>query len=212
MIFHEVQFPTSISFGSSGGPERRTEIVVLGSGHEERNTRWADSRRNYNAGFGIKNLDDLHSTISFFEERRGKLYGFRWKDHVDHKSCPPLQNTSAGDQHIATADGSEVNFQLQKQYGQNHSPYHRIINKPVVGSLLLSVDDVIKTETVDFEIDYTTGQITFLAGAIPNAGQEIKAGFEFDVPVRFDTDELKVNLSQFNAGDIPNIPIIEVRL
>jgi uncharacterized protein (TIGR02217 family) len=80
MAFHEVRFPTRISLGASGGPERRTEIVVLGSGGEERNSRWADSKRSYNAGYGIKSVDDLHAVIAFFEERRGRLHGFRWKD------------------------------------------------------------------------------------------------------------------------------------
>ncbi len=85
--FHEVRFPTAIALGASGGPERKTDIVALGSGYEERNSRWADSRRRYNAGYGVKSLDDLHQVIAFFEERRGRLYGFRWKDRADWKSC-----------------------------------------------------------------------------------------------------------------------------
>jgi len=81
--YHEVRFPTGVAMGSSGGPQRRTEIVTLGSGFEQRNARWQNSRRHYEAGYGVKNLDDLYAIISFFEERRGALFGFRFKDSLD---------------------------------------------------------------------------------------------------------------------------------
>ena len=140
MNFHEIRFPTAISRNAQGGPERRTDVVVLGSGFEERNSRWADSRRAYNAGYSVKSIDDLNAVIEFFEERRGRLYGFRWKDHADFKSC------------------------------------------------------------------------LFKPAHIPLAGQSVAAGFEFDVPVRFDTDKLEVNLQGFRHGAIPNIALVEVRL
>jgi uncharacterized protein (TIGR02217 family) len=117
MAFHEVRFPTRISLGASGGPERRTEIVVLGSGGEERNSRWADSKRSYNAGYGIKSVDDLHAVIAFFEERRGRLHGFRWKDWSDYKSCAPTATPQASDQQIGVGNGATAAFQLIKTYG-----------------------------------------------------------------------------------------------
>lgn len=212
MTFHEVRFPTAISFGSSGGPERRTEIVVLGSGHEERNTRWADSRRHFDAGYGVKSLDDLHEVISFFEERRGKLYGFRWKDHSDHQSSLPLQDITAQDQLLGIGNGGQSEFQLLKTYGETFAPYSREITKPVEGSVLVSIDSNLQIENTDYTIDHTTGIVTFLSGSIPTNGVIVTAGFEYDVPVRFDTDELKINLSRFNAGEIPNIPVVEVRI
>ena len=115
--FHEVRFPLDIALGSRGGPERRTDVVALGSGHEERNSRWADSRRAYNAGYGVKSLDDLHAVVAFFEERRGRLYGFRWKDHADFRSCPPSATPTALDQSIGVGDGTRATFPLVKQYG-----------------------------------------------------------------------------------------------
>lgn len=87
MSFHEVRFPASLSFGSIGGPERRTDIVTLANGFEERNTPWAHARRRYDAGFGLRSLDDIEALISFFEARQGQLIGFRWKDWSDYKSC-----------------------------------------------------------------------------------------------------------------------------
>ncbi len=206
--FHEVRFPTAIAFGASGGPERKTDIVALGSGHEERNSRWADSRRRYNAGYGVKSLDDLHAVIAFFEERRGRLYGFRWRDRADWKSCVPSAALSAIDQAIGTGDGATTAFQLVKMYGATHAPWSRTIAKPVAGSILVAVDGTPLTE--GWSADDTTGVVTFAAP--PEEGAAITAGYEFDVPVRFDSDTLEINLSHFAAGDIPAIPLVEIRL
>jgi uncharacterized protein (TIGR02217 family) len=207
MPFDNVRFPTKISRGSTGGPERRT-VVITASGREERNARWANSRRHYNAGFGVKSLDDIQSVVAFFEERRGRLHAFRWKDFTDFKSCAPSQNVSATDQLIATGNGVTASFQLVKKYGTGTRDYLRNIVAPVAGSVIVAVNGVSATQ---FTANTQTGIITFNAGNIPANGTSITAGFEFDVPVRFDSDGLSINLSQFAAGDIPNIPLIEVR-
>lgn len=212
MAFHEVRFPTDISFGSSGGPERRTEIVELASGREERNTPWAHSRRRFNAGYGIQTRDDLHRVIAFFEARRGRLHGFRFKDHSDFKSCPPQQQVAATDQAIATGDGSTDTFQLVRTYQSGQETYTRKILKPVDGTVRLAVNGVEKSAGSDFTVDTQSGEVTFAFLSIPSASAAVTAGFEFDVPVRFDTDFLDVRLSDFAAGDIPTIPILEIRL
>ena len=212
MAFHEVRFPTEISRGAHGGPERRTDVVVLGSGHEERNSRWAHSRRSYNAGYGVKSLDDLYAVIAFFEERRGRLYGFRWRDLGDWKSCPPEQTPSALDQVIGTGDGTTTLFQLKKTYGALYAPWSREIRKPIDGSVLVAVAGAVQTPGTAFAADPTTGRIQFLAGHVPATGAAVTAGFAFDVPVRFDTDKLEVSLQGFRHGAIPNIPIVEIRL
>jgi uncharacterized protein (TIGR02217 family) len=212
MSFHDVRFPTEISRGAQGGPERRTDVVVLGSGYEERNARWANSRRSYNAGYGVTSLDALHAVIAFFEERRGRLHGFRWRDHADWKSCAPQAVPTVLDQVIGTGDGATAVFALKKTYGVAHAPWAREIKKPVAGMVLVAVAGAAKALGVDFTVDGATGVITFLPGHIPTAGQAITAGFEFDVPVRFDTDKLEVSLSGFQHGAIPNIPIVEIRI
>jgi uncharacterized protein (TIGR02217 family) len=209
MAFHDIRFPTSISLGASGGPERRTEIVALASGYEERNQRWADSKRRYDAGYGLRSVDDLHAVIAFFEERRGRLHGFRWKDWADYKSCAPGAQHAASDQPIGTGDGLSSVFQLKKTYGSAFAPWSRDILKPVLGTVLVALDGE-AVPAADLSIDPASGRITF-AGP-PSAGVEITAGFEFDVPVRFDTDSLSTNLRAFNHGEIPNIPIVEIRL
>jgi uncharacterized protein (TIGR02217 family) len=208
MAFDNVRFPIAISRGMVGGPERRTDVVMTASGREERNARWANSRRKYNAGFGVKSLDDIHNVVAFFEERRGKLYAFRFKDHTDFKSCAPSRNVAATDQVIGTGDGVTSTFQLVKKYGATRS-YFRTIVAPVLGSILVSVNGVATTQ---FSADLATGLITFNVGNIPASGAVIAAGFEFDVPVRFDSDAIKINLAHFASGEIPEIPLIEVRL
>ena len=119
--FHDVRFPTGISRRASGGPERRTDVVALASGHEERNSRWAHSRRRYNAGYGIRTLDEIHAVISFFEERRGRLHAFRWKDHAEFTSGTPQSAVEPDDQAIGTGYGAAASDQLIKRYGEGGS-------------------------------------------------------------------------------------------
>jgi uncharacterized protein (TIGR02217 family) len=209
--FHEVLFPLDIALKSAGGPERRTEIVTFGSGREERNARWAHSRRRFDAGYGVKTLDALQTVVAFFEERRGQLHGFRWRDRLDHSSASPAAPVTPLDQVIGSGDGSRAQFQLVKSYGSVHAVYARPIAKPVAGSVRVAVAGAEKVSGIDFTCDPTTGLVTFLAGHVPGAGTSVTAGFQFDVPVRFDTDYLEVDLSAFEAGAIPKIPLVEIR-
>src|SRR5437868_12085528 len=210
--FHEVLFPLDIALKSAGGPERKTEIVAVGSGREERNARWANSRRRYDAGYGIKTLAALSAVVAFFEERRGRLYGFRWRDRLDHSSAAPDATPSPLDQAIGTGDGVTSTFQLVKTYGTIYAPYARAIGKPVTGSVRVAVAGSEVVSGTAFSCDPTSGIVTFLAGHIPMVGAAITAGFLFDVPVRFDTDYLEVDLSAFAAGAIPKIPLLEIKL
>jgi uncharacterized protein (TIGR02217 family) len=209
--FHEILFPLDIALKSAGGPQRRTDVVVLGSGREERNARWAHSRRRYDAGYGVKTFDALSHVVAFFEERRGRLYGFRWRDRLDHSSAAPGNAVAATDQVIGTGDGINATFQLSKIYGSLYSPYQRPIAKPVPGSVRIAVAESEAEEGTDFTVDTTTGVVTFLESHIPASGAAITAGFLFDVPVRFDTDYLEMDLSAFAAGAIPKIPLVEIR-
>src|SRR3954471_3485518 len=212
--FHEILFPLDIALKSAGGPERQTEIVALGSGREERNARWAHSRRRYDAGYGVKTFDALSQVVAFFEERRGRLYGFRWRDRLDHSSAAPGASVTPLDQAIGTGDGVQTEFALLKTYGAEHAPYARPIAKPVAGSVRVAVGGVEQTEGegVAFTCDATTGLVTFLPGHVPGAGAAVRAGFLFDVPVRFDTDYLEVDLSAFAAGSVPRVPLLEIKL
>ena len=178
---------------------------------EERNARWAHSRRRYDAGYGIKTFDALSQVLAFFEERRGRLYGFRWRDRLDHSSTAPGAAVTPIDQILGTGDGTEKAFQLCKTYGAVYLPYQRPIAKPVPRSVRVAVAETEMQEGTHFSVDATTGVITFLPGHIPASGAAVSAGFLFDVPVRFDIDYLEMDLSAFAAAAIPKIPVVEIR-
>jgi len=199
-----------MSLGSSGGPERRTEIVTLVNGFEERNSPWAHARRRYDAGAGMRSLDDLAALIAFFEARRGQLHGFRWKDWADYKTGLPSQPISATDQVIGTGDGVTTAFQLSKTYASGGSTYTRVLRKPVAGSVIVAVAGVVQTLPAGFTVAHTTGIVTL--NLPPALGAVVTAGCEFDVPVRFDTDRIIASIASFQAGDIPAVPVIEVRI
>lgn len=210
MNFHEEQFPTSISFGASGGPERKTDIVTLNNGFEERNAVWAHSRRRYEAGYGVASLDDLSKVTAFFEARMGRLFGFRWKDWSDFKSCDPSASIHSTDQNIGTGDGIVTGFQLRKAYQSGSETYWRPVKKVVPNRLFVSIDGQLQFEGSDYTADYNNGTLTF--SSAPLSGQVVRAGFEFDVPVRFVNDNIETNVSSFSSGQIPDIPVIEVRV
>ena len=210
MSFHEIRFPVNLSFGSLGGPERRTDVVTLANGFEERNTPWAHSRRRYDAGLGLRSLDDVAALIAFFEARRGQLHAFRWKDWSDYRSCNPSQQVSPFDQTLGRGDGVTTVFALAKTYRSGEQTYERPIGKPVVGTVQVALAGDPKVATLEFDVDAGTGSISFASA--PDIGVLITAGFEFDVPVRFDTDRLQTSVGAFQAGEVPNVPVIEVRL
>ena len=207
MAFHEVRFPDDISRGARGGPERRTQIVELASGDEERNARWANSRRRYDVAYGIRRVDDLAAVVAFFEARNGRLHGFRFKDWGDYKSCLPSATPSPTDQAIGTGDGATTAFQLVKRYASGNQIWTRTITKPVAGTVRVALDGA--EQVGGWSVDTTNGVVTF--GTAPAAGVAITAGFEFDVPVRFDTDALDVTLDLERLGSITSIPLLELR-
>ena len=209
MAFHDIRFPSNLSFGSLGGPERRTEIVTLASGHEERNTPWAQARRCYDAGLGLRSLDDVERLIAFFEARQGMLHGFRWKDWADYKSCPASRDVSALDQSLGFGDGARVGFGLTKTYVSGDWQTARRITRPVVGTVRVGVGGTELTEGEGWTLDQTSGAVALMVP--PAVGAEVTVGFEFDVPVRFDTDLIQVSVASFQAGDVPKVPVIEVR-
>lgn len=210
MGFHEIRFPANLSFGAVGGPERRTEVVTLANGFEERNTPWAHSRRRYDAGLGMRSLDDVEQLIAFFEARRGQLYGFRWKDWSDFKSCKSSVEPGFEDQVIALGDGVATTYPLMKTYESGENAYTRPIVKPVLGTVTVGIQGDLLQEGVHFSVDTARGEVTFTDP--PDQGVEITAGYEFDVPVRFDIDKIQTSVASFKAGEVPNVPVVELRV
>lgn len=208
MTFHQVRFPLDVALGARGGPERLTDVVTLASGAEERNQRWAHARRRYNAGYGVKSRADMQAVLSFFEERRGRFHAFLWRDALDYSSNGGAGAPTPMDQVLGAGDGVESSFQLVKRYGASFDPYDRPITKPVAASVRVAVDGV-ELSGGQFAVDDLTGIVTL--STPPGGGLAVTAGFLFDVPVRFDTDRLDIELSSFDAAEAPNVPVVEVR-
>ena len=203
--FHDVRFPLSIGLAARGGPERRTEIVPLVSGREERNAVWAGSRRRWDAAPGVRSLDDVAVLTAFFEARRGRLHAFRFADPLDHKSGAPSAEPSALDQVIATGDGSRSIFQLIKTYGAGESAWVRPITHPITESVIIAVDGAPAAFTAQ------AGGLVALDAPAPQ-GAPVIAGYRFDTPARFDSDRLDITAQGFRAGDIGAVPLVEVRV
>lgn len=208
--FHDIVFPLALSMQARGGPQRRTDIITTGSGRESRVSRWACSRYHYEIGSGIKSRTDLALLLSFFEERRGSLYGFRFSDPVDHSSAVGDAAITPFDQVIGMGDGASLTFQLVKTYGGSFAPYQRPILKPVTGTVRLAVGGTEMVSGVDFDCDSSSGLVRFRAGHAPIQGQPVTAGYQFDVPVRFAEDRLEAAIDAFGSGEIARISLIEL--
>ncbi len=206
--FHEVQLPQDISFGASGGPQFLTNVIEMASGYEQRNREWAEARNIYDIGMGLRSENDLGIMLSFFRARAGRAFGFRYKDWLDYKSNLPQQEITAIDQNLGVGDGVAVSFQLIKTYDSGGMSHIRDITKPVSDTVIIAFDGVL--QNAGWAVDNITGMVTF--DVAPLIGVAITAGFEFDVPVRFAEDFLPITLESYQAGQIPSISLIEVKI
>lgn len=195
--FHEIRFPTDISYGSAGGPEFSTEVIQLSSAHEKRNQNWLYPRERWNVAYGVREQAQLSALIIFFYARRGRAIGFRFKNHDDFEGA---------DEELGMGDGSTQTFQLVKNYISGGETLVRKITKPVDGTVTVYIDSV--EQVSGWSVDTTTGIVTF--SSAPASGEVIAADFEFDIPARFDTDHLPVNFSTYQARSA-DVPVLEIR-
>jgi uncharacterized protein (TIGR02217 family) len=203
--FHEVRLPLALAIGAYGGPERRVDVVRLASGAESRNARWAGSRRRWEVGGAVMRTDVAHDLVAFFEARRGRMHGFRFRDPVDWKSCSPLAVVAAADQPLGAGDGESTTFQLMKRYESGGEWVERAIAKPIEDTVVVAIDG---EQTAAFDVDPTTGIVTF--DIAPADGVLLTAGFAFDVPVRFDADRLDIALAGHDAVRVMRTPLVEI--
>lgn len=199
MAFVEVQFPSDISYGSGGGPEYATDIVASVGGYEQRNVNWEQARARYNVAHGVKTKAQLDALIAFFRARKGRAHGFRFKDWTDYQ---------ATNETLGTGNGTQTQFQLVKRYVSGSATDIRTIVKPVAGTVQVYKNAVLQTSGVS--VDAATGVVTFTAA--PAAGHVITASFQFDVPVRFDTDRLSASLDAYGIHSWQDISLVEVRV
>lgn len=196
-MFHEVRFPPDISYGAVGGPIFSTGVVTSMSGGEQRAQNWAMSRLKYDVSHGVKTKEQLDKLIAFFRARKGKAYGFRFKDWADYQ---------ADNQPCARVSVNPWRYQLQKQYVDD-SGYTdlRTIKKPVAGTVKLYLDD--SWIDAGYSVDYATGIVTFAADPGEAA---VTASFEFDTPMRFDSDEMPISMENYDVYSWGNINVIEI--
>jgi uncharacterized protein (TIGR02217 family) len=185
-------------------------VVETDSGAESRNQRWSYPRHKYDAAYGVTTLARLENLLNYHWVMGGKAIGFRYKDWMDYKSCSRFGTPAATDCAIGTGTGSLATFQLYKTYTQGAYTRFRKILKPIASTVLIAVAGVVKTVTTHYTLDAATGIVTFTGGNIPTAGQAVTAGFEFDVPVRFDIDDLSINIEDYNSG-ASQVPLIELK-
>lgn len=209
------RFPIDISYGSSGGPVYSTDVIEVSSGHEIRNQNWSQSRHEYDAAMGVVSEPYLSTLISFFHVMAGQTNGFRYKDWGDYLSCDLKATPASNDQLLGVGDSTDgtdgtSTYQIIKSYTQGTITTERKIFKPISGTVLVEVNSILQGESTDYTIDYTTGVITFIAGSVPLAGENVNCGYEFDVPCRFGSDKLNINFNAYSVGDV-SVPVKEIR-
>ena len=203
--FDDVIYPFALGRSTSVAPEFSTSVSVTSSGHERRNSLWADARVHFDVGPGIRSETELGELLGFFRARRGAARGFRISDPYDHSSNGMTGSPTQLDQLLGVGDGTVAEFQLTKSYGAGAEPQVRPITRPRAETLLVSVGGIPSTDWVLA----SKGKLIF--GSAPPIGAEVRAGFLFDVPVRFAEDRIDISSVNFEAGEAPSIPLIELR-
>ena len=196
--FHEVRFPDAIARGATGGPGHDTTIITTVAGFERRNANWAIPRGRWDLGSGLRSRADLEALIAFFRARQGRAWGFRFKDWTDYRATGAV---------LGFGDGATALFQLVKRYASGPVEVARDVIKPVAGTVIVRLDGAPVTSGVT--VDHTTGLVTVTTP--PPTGTVITADFQFDVPVRFDTDAMALSLDSYERGSWQQIPIQEIR-
>jgi len=203
--FDAVDFPLAIGREAMVATEFSTQIVSSPSGHEQRASEWVEARMRYDAGPGIRSEADVRLLADFFRARRGAARAFRFRDPFDSSSAANGRLPTAGDQMLGVGDGVRRQFALVKRYGAGEAEQVRRIRLPVEASVRVSVDGL---ETAAFA---TTDAGEILLDAAPAMGVTVRAGYLFDVPVRFAEDRLEASRATFLAGEVASVPLIEVR-
>jgi len=132
------------------------------------------------------------------------------RDWADFKSCAPSATIASADQELGKGDGESKDFALRKSYTSGDETYWRPITKPVSGRVFVAIDGQLQSEGTDYFVSTETGIVSFAVA--PTVNVSITAGFEFDVPVRFELDAIETSVTNFSAGQIPNVPVVEVRV
>jgi uncharacterized protein (TIGR02217 family) len=210
--FDEVQFPASISQGAVGGMRFSTTVISLSSGSEHRNVNWGNSRGKWDVKHGLKTQTQIEQLIDFFAARYGRAYGFRFKDWIDYRV--PRWEYAPGDLFpipvMFTTDGHTPSFQITKFYGDVNRGYLRMIQKPVAGSVVV-LQNGVQIMPPLWAVDTTTGIVTLASSVYSTTGTQIGLACEFDVPCRFDTDEMQATITTTEIYSWDSVSVVEIR-
>lgn len=202
--FDDVLYPLELGRDAGVSAEFSTSVSITASGHERRASHWSDARLHFDVGPGVRSEAELGVLIAFFRARRGAARGFRLRDPFDFSSNGMVGAPQPGDQLLGTGDGQTARFRLCKRYGANDGQV-RPITRPCAESVVVGVAGA---QAADWALE-EGGWVVFAAA--PPAGAEVRAGFTFDVPVRFAADRLDINAATFAAGEAPSVPLVEIR-
>ena len=204
--FDDVPYPLALGRDATVTPEFSTSVSVTASGFERRNSLWSNARLRFDVGPGIRSEHELGELLAFFRARRGAARGFRMRDPSDFSSHDMTGTPTATDQVLGIGDAVRASFALVKRYGSGVDAQVRRVTRPVAASLLVKVGSTLLTTGWTLGAD---GVVTFTTP--PPSGAEVRAGFLFDVPVRFADDHLQISGHAFAAGEAPSVPVIEIR-
>jgi uncharacterized protein (TIGR02217 family) len=193
------RFPDDIAYGATGGPEFATSVVATASGYEQRNINWSAARGRWDVASGLKKQTQLDTLIAFFRARKGRATG---SGSRTGRIIRRLRR------HSARATATITTFQLIRTYSSGGNTDVRTITKPVAGTVKVYLAGVLQAS--GWSVNTTTGVITFATA--PANGVAVSADYEFDVPVRFDTDRMAVTIEQINLHQWSGIPIVEIRV
>lgn len=224
-----VQLNENVERGALGGGRFNTSVLPQDSGFEKRNINWSVPIAEFDIGFGLLikfQLDptdiqlDLDELINFFYIVQGRASSWRFKDWSDFEIG--IENGRTGGisrQFLGLGDDVKTDFRIFKRYNFGGKTFDRLgLTKLVDNAKVeLTLDGVLQTNPGDYTLDADRGLFKFVTapastgGTGPGGEELIEFRCEFDLHMRLDTDDLKVNLEMFNAGSWPNIPIIELR-
>ena len=205
MSFHDVRFPDRIALGATGGPQWKTLVARTANGSEVRVQTWAQALGRWDVGSGLATREHVAELIAFFRARRGRAFAFRFKDWSDF--VMPRQN-------IGVTNGTQATYQIFRRYTSGPAIQDRVITRPVSGTVRCWVDNVERTlgaGSTQFQVNHSTGVVTIGSALAATTGKAVEVSCEFDVPARFDTDEMPLTLELFTRGNWPDIPVVEIR-
>lgn len=209
MAFLETpRFPDRIALGALGGPGYRTEIVVTDGGYERRDGVWSAARAVYELAQVPRTAAEVAELLAFFRAVRGRLHGFRFQDPADY-----LVTTADGVLGTGVGDGTAGPYQMRKLYAAGALSEARDISKPVATGLHVYVAGVERPQgggAGQCSIDTTTGRVTF-GTPYPTSGQALTWAGTFDLPVRFDGDEMRITYLEPDAYAWGSIRLVEIR-